>query len=85
MVSQFPIDYMHCACLGVMKKFLKLWTKGVSTFKLLSDDIILLSDMLTEVVKPFIPDEFARKPQCVLAVRQWKATELIQFVLYTAW
>lgn len=28
MVSSFPVDYMHCVCLGVMRKLLFLWRDG---------------------------------------------------------
>ena len=28
MVSQFPVEYMHLVCLGVVKKIIKLWIKG---------------------------------------------------------
>uniref|UniRef100_H2Y7T6 Uncharacterized protein n=1 Tax=Ciona savignyi TaxID=51511 RepID=H2Y7T6_CIOSA len=28
MVSQFPLDYMHLVCLGVVKKIILAWVKG---------------------------------------------------------
>ncbi|KAB0803466.1 hypothetical protein PPYR_00436, partial [Photinus pyralis] len=34
MVSQFPIDYMHNICLGVVKKLLTLWLNGPLQFRL---------------------------------------------------
>ena len=46
MVIQFPIDFMHCVCLGVMKKLLKIWVYGKAAFRLSSDNIISLSIML---------------------------------------
>ena len=34
MITQFPLDYMHWICLGVMRRLLRLCTKGPLTFRL---------------------------------------------------
>ena len=34
MVKHFPIDFMHQCCLGVMKKLILTWIRGVRTIKL---------------------------------------------------
>ena len=39
MVTQFPIDYMHLVCLGVMKRILIIWKKGPLQCRLGSRDI----------------------------------------------
>lgn len=70
MVSQFPLDYMHLVCLGVMKR--RLGSRVI-------DDI---SQHLLNL-KSHIPSEFARKPRSLKEIDRWKATEFRQFLLYT--
>jgi len=82
MVSQFPIDYMHLACLGVMRRLLLCWLKGPLTVRLGTVFINKISDKLVSLT-PYIPTEFARKPRSLNEIMRWKATELRQFMLYT--
>ncbi|CAL1680818.1 unnamed protein product [Lasius platythorax] len=76
MVAQFPLDYMHMVCLGVVKKLLKLWMeKKIITpvnLKDLSSNLIALRD--------YVPGEFARKCRAVDELDRWKATELRHFL-----
>lgn len=82
MVSQFPLDYMHLVCLGVMKRFLLLWIKGPLQCRLGSRVIDDISQHLLNL-KSHIPSEFARKPRSLKEIDRWKATEFRQFLLYT--
>lgn len=82
MVSQFPIDYMHLVCLGVMRRLINLWIRGPLRCRLGSNIIDQISNALVGV-KGWIPREFARKPRSLREIDRWKATELRQFLLYT--
>ena len=82
LVSQFPLDYMHLVCLGVVRKIILLWTKGPLNNRISLNMIKLISDKLL-VLRSHLPREFSRKPRSLLEVRQWKATEFRQFLLYT--
>lgn len=82
MVTQFPIDYMHLVCLGVMKRLLWLLMKrplasriGASSVQRISDELALL--------KNYLPKEFNRKARSLTEVDRWKASEYRQFLLYT--
>lgn len=70
MVSQFPLDYMHLVCLGVMKRRL-----GSRVIDGISQHLLNLNS--------HIPSEFARKPRSLKEIDRWKATEFRQFLLYT--
>lgn len=82
MVSQFPLDYMHLVCLGVMKRMFLLWIKGPLNIRLGSRVILQMSSYLLRL-KHHIPCEFSRKPRSVAELDRWKATEFRQFLLYT--
>ena len=82
LVSQFPLDYMHLVCLGVVRRLILLWMKGPLKTRLGNNMITALSEVLISM-KVFIPKEFARKPRALHKVDRWKATEFRQFLLYT--
>ncbi|KAL1251753.1 hypothetical protein QQF64_019549 [Cirrhinus molitorella] len=86
MTGQFPIDYMHQACLGVMKKLLTIWTRGErgrSRQTMISiGQVDVVSARLIDLQK-CIPSCFARKPRSLRQLERWKATELRQFLVYT--
>ncbi|KAJ8029023.1 hypothetical protein HOLleu_28306 [Holothuria leucospilota] len=82
MVSAFPLDYMHLVCLGVMRRLLKIWTKGLLRTRLGPRVVKEISNRL-EALRPSVPLEFARKPRPLREVDRWKATEFRQFLLYS--
>ena len=82
MVSQFPLDYMHLVCLGVMRRLLLLWMRGPSRCRVGSAVTEKISIVLTSM-RGFIAKEFARKPRALREINRWKATEFRQFLLYT--
>jgi hypothetical protein len=83
MVQDFPVDYMHQVCLGVMKKLLVTWMRvSRANNRLSSGQIAQISAKLVSLAH-YIPREFARKPRSLEEVDRWKATEFRQFLLYT--
>ena len=81
-IQQFPLDYMHLVCLGVVKRLLLVWKEGSRPFKLSAGQLLVISDSLSNMKGKF-PSEFARQPRGIEEVRKWKATEFRQFLLYT--
>jgi len=82
-VSQFGFDYMHLACLGVMKRFLLYWKGPVGplSVRLARNSILELSKRIV-VLASYSPVEFARKLRHIDDILRWKATEFRQFLLY---
>ena len=81
-ITEFPLDYMHLVCLGVMKRMLLTWTEGPRHTKLSPSQIKHVSKDL-ESFRGKFPSDFARQPRGLGHVRRWKATEFRQFLLYT--
>lgn len=82
-VAVVPIDYMHQACLGVMRRLLNLWIKlkGNRETKLSAGQIEQLSGRLLALQRD-TPNCFARKPRGFKDLERWKATEYRLFMLY---
>lgn len=82
-INNFPMDYMHVVCLGVMKTLMKLWiNKKKEHFCLSNNKRVNLSTVLLNL-KSKIPSEFCRTPRDLTEIDRWKATEFRQFLLYT--
>jgi hypothetical protein len=83
MVTQWPLDYMHLVCLGVVRRLIMLWVKGPRSInvKLSMQQLSVISDRMVSL-RCYIPREFARKPRSLVEVSNWKATEFRLFLLY---
>jgi len=82
MVSQFPLDYMHLVCLGVVKKMLNIFVHGkIKAIKFSSVVINEISQNLCNI-SSWIPSDFVRKTRGLEELERWKATELRLFLLY---
>lgn len=82
MVTNFPIDYMHRSCLGVMRKLMYLQIRGPRQTAVGTLTTRNLSEALVST-RNQVPVEFACTPRKVSDLDRWKATELRQFMLYT--
>lgn len=62
LVSQFPLDYMHLICLGVVKRLLLLWIKGPleNSCRLSARTVGEISQKLIQMSR-HVPREFLRK------------------------
>jgi hypothetical protein len=81
LVTQFPLDYMHLACLGVQRRLLYFWFRLQSPCRQSNAVREQMSLRLTEIGAD-IPCEFVRKPRSLRYLDRWKATELRTFMLY---
>lgn len=81
-IRQFPLDYMHLVCLGVVRRMLNYMRQGPKTCRLSLQHRNIISNNL-ESLKGQLPREFARQPRGLQELDRWKATEFRQFLLYT--
>jgi len=83
-VTQFGLDYMHLACLGVMRRLLLYWKGPVGPLhvRLGRKYICDLSSRLLHMSQ-CVPFEFARRPRSLDEILRWKATEFREFLLYS--
>ncbi|KAL2083764.1 hypothetical protein ACEWY4_021537 [Coilia grayii] len=82
MVTQFPHDYMHVVCLGVVRKLLYFWMRKPLHTRI---GTAVIKEVSAELLKyhSYLPTEFNRKPRALSDFERWKATELRSFLLYT--
>lgn len=81
-VNDFPIDYMHCVCLGVTKKLLTCWISGsIYEVRLGRRSVTSISDYLNKLSSS-LPSDFNRRPEKLSDIAHWKATQFRTFLLY---
>lgn len=61
MISTFALDYMHLVLLGVMKRLLFLWMKGIKECRISSRNYKILNERLR--LNQRVPCEISRKPR----------------------
>lgn len=76
------LDYMHCVCLGVVKRLIQFWVSGKKNIRLTDDRIERINSELKNL-RPYVPSEFCRLPRPIDEIEFWKATELRSFVFYS--
>lgn len=81
-IEQFALDYMHCVCLGVVRRILSFIKNGPPQCRQSACQISEISNKLLSL-RGLMPSEFARQPRSLFELDRWKATELRQFLLYT--
>jgi hypothetical protein len=83
MVNQFPLDYMHLVCLGVVKRMLHIFVHGRGNKVIKFSSIVInnISEALCNI-SAWVPSDFARKTRSLEELERWKATELRLFLLY---
>lgn len=82
MITQFPLDYLHTVCLGVVKKMMNMWTSGDLTSRLQSKCVDKISERLIKISKTQ-PSEFQRKCRSLKELGNFKGCEFRDLILYT--
>jgi len=73
---------MHLICLGIVKKLILFWIKGPHSVRLNTRSINKISHLLI-LLRNTTPVDSVRKLRSLKDVKQWKATEFRNFLLYT--
>lgn len=81
MIEHFPHDYLHCVCLGVVKKLLLMWTSGDTRSLLCSNDVKAINQHLIQINKTQ-PSEFQRRVRSLCDLGHFKGSEFRTFILY---
>lgn len=77
------IDYMHCVCLGVVKKLIILWTNShYKHFPWYVGNRQNEIDKRLHQITP--PNRITRLPRSIKDISNWKATEYRNFLLHYA-
>lgn len=80
-VKEFPLDYMHLICLGVVKRILTYYKEGPRISRLSQNQLAIISERL-QGYRGKMPSEFARQPRGLAELKRFKATEFREFLLY---
>jgi hypothetical protein len=83
LVHDFPIDYMHATCLGVVRQILMLLIEGDNSHRLHGKDIAQISKQMTSL-SVYMPAEFTHKPRALKSIKRFKAIEFQQILFYTS-
>jgi len=83
LVTQFPLDVMHLVYLGVMRRLIMCWLRGLieTNCRLPGQSVRMISDRLLGVQR-YMCCEFVRRPRALSEIDRWKATEFRTFLLY---
>uniref|UniRef100_L7LXZ4 Putative tick transposon n=1 Tax=Rhipicephalus pulchellus TaxID=72859 RepID=L7LXZ4_RHIPC len=83
LVTQFPLDYMHLVCLGVMKKFLvQYWVNGKPCSSRMPVAAKLRVSAKFATFRESAPSDMKRRPRGLQYLEHWKAVEHRNFLLY---
>ena len=77
MIKDFPLDYMHCCLLGVVKRLLNMWLCKVP-FKLSVHQKNIANTIILDKVRKYIPREFNRLPRSLDEASDYKEKDSIQ-------
>lgn len=81
MVGQFPLDFMHGVCLGVMRRILIYFKSCWTRYAISGSQFLDLSKKWVQLA-PFFASDFSRKPRPLTLMDRFKATEFRSLLVY---